>query len=402
MVGISPDAKTGFGTQTRGILEALSQEHDVFSIGHGGDAIVWGGTRSYRYESGLTVPLYTMPNPLVDPEGAKRIVQEYAKMLRLDLVLAHWDLFPLAFLRDAEIPYIAYVPVDGPMTALWYDYAKNCQRIVAFCEYGTREFLKFAPPAQVARIPHGLDTSVFRPLDIDRAVLRRGLPYTPAIPEDAFLLMHVGTNVTERKQLPLLLRALAKFAKLEPRAHLLLHTNPLPQGGQGYQLPLIARDLGISDRVHFPQKNPILVGADDEEMNRAYNAADYYVTLSQGEGWGVPLAEAMATGTPVIAGDNSSQTELVKGRGFLYRMVPGETFVDYPMYTPYGSWFPVPDIESLLDSMMEARNSPDRERLARKCRSFAEQFDWKLVGPQWRKLVVEVGDEVDLFRSILW
>lgn len=400
VVGVSPDAKTGYGTQTRGILEALSKKHEVYSIAQVGDAVVWGGTRVWRSPSGLEIPIYALTNPLMDAGGAARSLKEYYRMLGLDFVIGHWDLFPLNFLQLSELPFVDYVPVDGPMTRSWYDMGRMAQRIVSYCNYGTREFLKFAPPGQIAQIPHGLDTTVFRPLGEDRGKLRKKLPYSPDIPEDAFLLMHVGTNVTERKQLPLLFKALAKFSEVHKDAHLLLHTNPLPAGGAGYNLPSIARDLGIEDRVHYPQKNPILVGASDEEMVRAFNAANFYITVSEGEGWGVPLVEAMACGTPCIAGRNSSQTELVDGHGYLFDMVAEDTFVDYPMYTPYGSWFPVPDLQSLLGAMKMAHAFPDTHQGA--CRTFAERFDWSKVGPRWQALVEEVGEEIALFKSVKW
>ena len=55
------------------------------------------------------------------------------------------------------------------------------------------------------------------------------------------------------------------------------------------------RRLGVADRVRFPGFVP------DEDLLRLYQAAELFVFPALYEGFGLPIAEAIASGTPVIA-----------------------------------------------------------------------------------------------------
>jgi glycosyltransferase involved in cell wall biosynthesis len=65
-----------------------------------------------------------------------------------------------------------------------------------------------------------------------------------------------------------------------------------------------ARRLGIDKQLHYLQN------VNDEEMVSLYNAAAAFAFPSLYEGFGLPLLEAMACGTPVITADNSSLPEI--------------------------------------------------------------------------------------------
>lgn len=62
--------------------------------------------------------------------------------------------------------------------------------------------------------------------------------------------------------------------------------------------------LGLTARVRFLQK------ASEAELVALYNAASVFVFPSRHEGFGLPLLEAMACGTPVVASNNSSIPEI--------------------------------------------------------------------------------------------
>lgn len=118
---------------------------------------------------------------------------------------------------------------------------------------------------------------------------RRGLPNT--------FLLHVGT-LQPRKNIPVLLEALALLGR--PAVPLVL------VGGKGWFYETIferVAALGLSDRVHFAGY------VDDDELPLWYNAAAALIFPSLYEGFGMPIVEALACGTPVIAAGTSSLPE---------------------------------------------------------------------------------------------
>ncbi|HTY09027.1 MAG TPA: glycosyltransferase, partial [Candidatus Edwardsbacteria bacterium] len=73
----------------------------------------------------------------------------------------------------------------------------------------------------------------------------------------------------------------------------------------------LADRLGISDRTLFLESIP------GEKLPLYYNAADLLAFPSNYEGFGLPPLEAMASGCPVVAADNSSLPEVVGRAGML-------------------------------------------------------------------------------------
>lgn len=119
-------------------------------------------------------------------------------------------------------------------------------------------------------------------------------------------ILHLGT-LQPRKNIPLLLEAFAQLA--DPTLKLIL------VGGKGWMFDAIferVRSLDLVDRVIFTGYAP------DDELPLWYNAADLFVLPSQYEGFGMPIVDAMACGTPVIAANNSSLPEAIGQAGMLF------------------------------------------------------------------------------------
>jgi glycosyltransferase involved in cell wall biosynthesis len=101
-----------------------------------------------------------------------------------------------------------------------------------------------------------------------------------------------------RKNVPMLLRAMARLAARAPEARLVIL-------GTGYDsfLPLIA-ELGISGRVH------LLGYVSESRKEEILSGAIGLVYPSMYEGFGMPVTEGMAAGIPVIAGTGGSLVEV--------------------------------------------------------------------------------------------
>lgn len=112
-------------------------------------------------------------------------------------------------------------------------------------------------------------------------------------------LLYLGT-IQPRKNLVRLVEAFARLPRDLAGVDLAL------VGGTGWLAGDIFRrvgDLGLQDRVHFVGYAP------DEDLPALLSAAECLVMPSLYEGFGLPVLEAMACGTPVICSNASSLPE---------------------------------------------------------------------------------------------
>jgi glycosyltransferase involved in cell wall biosynthesis len=139
---------------------------------------------------------------------------------------------------------------------------------------------------RVRTVHNGIDTEIFRRLEQVERVPNR--------------LVIVGKAEDRKKGVPFLLEAV-RLLKDDVDVNVCVVGG---QGPDGYGARLV-EELGIGDRVTFTGQ------LDTEELVRLYSSAEIAVTASLYEGFGLPAAEAMACGTPVIASRAGALPEVV-------------------------------------------------------------------------------------------
>lgn len=171
-----------------------------------------------------------------------------------------------------------------------------CRRaaaVIAVSQFTAREVQQLlrVPAARIHTIYHGIDPR-FRPLPpAEVAAFRREMQLP-----DRFVL-YLGT-LEPRKNLTQLVRAFALLR--DPDVHLVL------AGGRGWLYEEIFAEverLDLGGRVHFPGYVPV------ETQALWYNAAEAFVYISHYEGFGLPVAEALACGVPTLAAATTSLPE---------------------------------------------------------------------------------------------
>lgn len=131
-------------------------------------------------------------------------------------------------------------------------------------------------------------------------------------------LLCVGT-VQPRKNYPRVVRALSSLGEAWSHVHLVI------AGGKGWledELYKTIVQLNMQERVH-------LIGfADDQDLPALYSAAECTVVASLYEGFGFPVLESMACGTPVITSNVSSLPEVAGDAALLVDPYDVEAIAD--------------------------------------------------------------------------
>jgi glycosyltransferase involved in cell wall biosynthesis len=184
---------------------------------------------------------------------------------------------------------------------------RSCQtarRIIAISQSTARDLsATFGIPAAKIDVAVPGVGEQFKPLprpEVEEFRRRKALP-------DRFFLF-VGT-LEPRKNLPVLLRAYAQLPPADRAAVPLVLA-----GGRGWMADEIYSTLETHDlraAVHLPGYLPA------EELPLWYNAAETFVYPSVFEGFGLPVVEASACGTPVLTSNVSSLPEAAGEGGTL-------------------------------------------------------------------------------------
>jgi glycosyltransferase involved in cell wall biosynthesis len=375
----APWAATGYGTQTRQMLKRLLADgHDVaVATNHG-----LSGKPMHDPETGA----------LIFPVGA----DAYGNDVLLPSRNAHeqgdpgwiitlydvWVYKSPAF--DTE-RIASWVPIDHyptpPQVAEW------CRKhpAIAMSKFGQAALAKEGIVAQYA--PHALELDVWKPTPLmpDGRTARESLN----VPEDAFLVMVNAANkgnVPPRKAWGEMLSALSLFMREHPDAYVYLHTELRGVYG-GVDLQVLMQSLGIEpERVRLPDQYLNLIGLIPQEVLAAYyTAADVLLATSMGEGFGIPVIEAQACGTPVIVTDFSAQPELV-GAGWT---VPYQPWWDFTQ----GAWLALPMVPAIVARLKDAREA--KGQLTEQALAKAREYEADAVyAEHWRPILADLESKL--------
>lgn len=213
------------------------------------------------------------------------------------------------FLRSNPFSKWIYAPVDGhtPSGKLPSDAGKvldGFDRVLAYTKYGA-DVIEKTIGRPVEHLPHGLDTSVFRPRDRSAArrtffALATGQPENP-IKDSVTLLGVIATN-TERKSWPLAFETCSELIKRGVDVGLWVHSSL----NGFWDIPTLAAEYGMRDRTIVSHR-----AFTDDEMAWLYSACDCTLGIGSGGGWELPLAESLACGVPALHNSYAGGAEFV-------------------------------------------------------------------------------------------
>lgn len=378
----------GYGKVTKEVCFGLADMgYEIVNVGGRLTSVVLGEKFYVWTPNGNRILIV----PVWGQTGDRPTVEYFIRRYKVDVIISLYDAYVLNFGKPSK-PWAAHIPIDTHLTKKWTRYLVNADYVVAMSKFGYEELLKHFPDFMVRYIPHGVDTSIFKPRsEEERMEIRRKWN----IPEDVTLYLNVAANWGERKCLPQLMITFKRLLETYKKSMLYLYTNLKENCPQGYDLVEFSEELEVAKSQLGPQFNPILDAIEDEALAELYVASDVLVNPSFAEGFGLSIIEAMACGTPVIATNYSSMPELVKGHGWLVETVPRDVWEDVPVWIPLLARYPVPNLNSLLQCMTDAYENPEKRKAYGKAsREFALNYDWGKLIPLWNKLIKEMVEEI--------
>jgi glycosyltransferase involved in cell wall biosynthesis len=294
----APWVNTGYGVQTKLFVPRIKElGYETAVLGYYGLA---GGILNLN---GLMVyPMLFQPygNDVLTPHS-----QNFGANVLMTLTDT-WIIEPNAIAQG--LPWVPWYPIDH------INVPKNIKhnlstayRRIAMSKFGQKAVMEEGLSSYY--IPHGVDTSIYKPMD--KKECRKMIGW----PEDAYIMGMVAMNKgnPSRKSFVEILTAFSKFKKVHTDAIFYLHSAVCEFGENGgINLIELCRQLGlvIGKDVLFANQYFLHLGIPDTEMAKIYNAMDVHILVSKGEGFGIPILEAQACGVPVIVGDWTAMSEL--------------------------------------------------------------------------------------------
>lgn len=373
----APWVSSGYGVQTRLFvprLQALGHEVAVFcNYGLEGGVLQWGPVRCFprRFHAhGLD------------------ILPAHAREWKADIVLTLYDTWVMdTSVFPEAIRWVPWLPVDHePCPPAVTRKIREAFAPIAYSRYGERAVTEQGIPC--AYVPHGYDASEFHPED--PCFARQQLKW----PADRYVVGLVAANngYPSRKAFAEHFKAFAEFRRHRSDALLYVHTHLAPQGeAGGVNVAEMAEMFGIGDCVLFADQYNYAVGYDADTMRHVYNALDVLMSVTMGEGFGVPVLEAQACGTPVIVGEWTASGELCFAGEKVLRSEA------HPFFTALAAYQFLPDVEAITDRLLRVAEWTPVERSegrAAAIRGAAEYEADRVTADYWRPVLDEIAARI--------
>ncbi len=271
------------------------------------------------------------------------------------------DRFGLLDMLPEGLPAFHYVPIEGiGLPPAW---RRIWERIhpIAMSKFGAAELARLGYDAPV--VYHGVDTDVFHPVDHHHPILwpEEGISIESrvqakeafGIPPKTTVILRTDANMP-RKAWGSFMRAMAPVLHSHPDTIVFMHTAMVGEGGD-MRVHRSHFAEHVAGRMVLPGFHEKYGGIPRYGLATLYNAADIYVSNSS-EGFGLTIAEAVASGVPAVGLDWSAVPEVIGPAGLVVK--------GHLVENIYSHYWAVADEVALANATDRlVRNKNDRWRL---------------------------------------
>ena len=236
------------------------------------------------------------------------------------------------------------------MPEIWYDYLhEECDDLWAPSTYNTAAYVASGfPPDRVATVPHGVDSGIFNSEKRARSA------------DEPFRFLYVGASIP-RKGIDLLVNAY--FRTFRPDENVILtikDVNPdtFYRGtSKGNEIRHFAN---VSSLARMEYVDAVIR---DEDMAYLYRSSDCLVLPYRGEGFAIPVLEAMACGAAVMATAGGATDDFVDDTvGWRIPSKRVDTPPGEPVPTRGRAWLMECDIDAFSQLLRHAYEHPEETR----------------------------------------
>ena len=371
---------TGYATITTNILNYLSEKgYECYAQCHNyiGQNIPPG----LKFEDGRELK-FTLMGTGKEPYSKDLLVPRIRELRPniFGVLLDSFMLYPWILSLDfAPAKSILYFPSDGEGGL-----PQGCEHIlkkfnvsVAMSKFAQKQVLELYG-IKSEYIPHAVDEKNYFPLDEEK---RKELKAKWGL-QDKFVVGSVFRN-QGRKMADRMVKAFAIFAKTHPDAILFMHCDPQDISAV-FNIQLLIERHKIQNRCVFSGMK-FFKGFDYKKMNEIYNLMDVFFLSTSGEGFGIPIIEAMACEVACAVTDFTTTKELL--------MDDGQCGFPIPICTDLtGSWTVergVMDIDKAVKALEFLYNDKElRKQFGKTGREkVLKNYTWEVVGEKWNNLI---------------
>jgi glycosyltransferase involved in cell wall biosynthesis len=328
--------------------------------------------------------VYLMYRPIESPFGGParhRVLQQVAARPILENV-------PQISYAQADQFYTSHpgykigftmLEVDG-LPADWVEACNQMDEIFVPSHFNKETFANSGVRVPITVMPLGFDPDVFNASASGHKI------------EDYFTFLSMF-EWGERKAPEVLLEVFNDEFKADEKVLLLLKTDNRDPGVNVQQQ---VANLNLSPNrasIGFLFNQPIAAA----QMATLYHSADCFVLPTRGEGWGMPILEAMACGLPVIATDWSGQTEFMNAE-IAYPLCVRE-LVPSRAKCPYykGFRWADPDYDHLRYLMRHVfeHQQEARQKGQQAAEEVAQKWTWQQTASRIKARLLEIGVNVE-------